>query len=379
MLGFLFLQKSGHSSFLCSRHATRMCYVTEFSESISQKQGFVTIGGECFQLAPQGNREAFNRDGQLYKFHVTDCKKDRGKRLVSVFVVFSNSEQSDAQEHVDIACLNTIRRAFDCGELSFDAPYEQSTYKELRLDRSGFAPHKKVTDNQILPFVKNTAYWLGFHLSSNVDRYFVQFDLRQDLDYLGASSDDIKRSLWRLEREGLLEKSGIPGNFTPPLTLVEKSESTATSKHDEARESLLESATPGNAQPISKAKGSLQAMGSQQRPPEELKIFISHSSEDKPIAAALTELLKNALGIAPDAIRCTSVDGHRLSVGAKTDETLKRELLNARSFIALLTEQSLNSTWVLFELGARWGADHHLAPVFAAGLTAERLHRPLPR
>lgn len=111
---------------------------------------------------------------------------------------------------------------------------------------------------------------------------------------------------------------------------------------------------------------------------QELQIFISHSSEDKPIASALVELLKNALGIAPQAIRCTSVDGHRLSVGTKTEEHLRQEILNAKSFIALLTEHSLNSTWVLFELGARWGFDLPLAPVFAGGLTANQLHGPLP-
>jgi TIR domain len=122
------------------------------------------------------------------------------------------------------------------------------------------------------------------------------------------------------------------------------------------------------------------ASSEQQRgqPMTAIQVFISHSSRDQRIAAGLTELLKNALGISPETIRCTSVDGHRLSAGAKTDETLKRELLNAKSFIALLTEHSLNSTWVLFELGARWGAERHLAPVFAAGLTAEKLRGPLP-
>jgi len=144
------------------------------------------------------------------------------------------------------------------------------------------------------------------------------------------------------------------------------------------RERLLEDSTTPDVVPILEAKEGIQAMGTQQGSPEGLAIFISHSSEDQPIAAALTELLKNALGLAPEAIRCTSVDGHRLSVGAKTDERLKHELLNSRSFIALLTEHSLNSTWVLFELGARWGADRHLAPVFAAGLTADQLRGPLP-
>jgi hypothetical protein len=339
--------------FILLWHKTRMCNMTELSQSISEHQRFVTIGGECFQLVRQGNIEPFIRDGELHKFHVIDCKRDRGNRLVSVFVAFSPSEQPNPQEYIAVACLNTIRRAMDSGELSFDLPYEQNRYKELSLDPSRFAAKKKANSQEIIAFLKNTAYWLGFHSSPSIDRYFVRFDLPQDLDYLGANPDDIRRSLWRLEREGLLEKSEIPGNFVPSLRLVDEFELVITSRQAEPQTSL-------------------------QQLPEELQIFISHSSVDKLIATALTELLKNALVIAPEAIRCSSVDGHRLAVGAKTDETVKEELLNAKSFIALLTQKSLNSTWVLFELGARWGADLHLAPVLAAGLTTEQLRGPLP-
>jgi len=109
-----------------------------------------------------------------------------------------------------------------------------------------------------------------------------------------------------------------------------------------------------------------------------IEIFISHSKKDEKIAEALTELLKNALEIDPRAILCTSVEGHRLPVGVRTSDRLKEELLNAKSFVALLTPHSLSSTWVLFELGARWGLGSKLAPLLAGSLTAEKLGGPLP-
>jgi hypothetical protein len=108
-----------------------------------------------------------------------------------------------------------------------------------------------------------------------------------------------------------------------------------------------------------------------------LDIFISHSSKDKDIAEALINLLKAALNIPADRIRCTSVDGYRLPAGASTDEQLRREIYEARTFIGLITPTSFQSTYVLFELGARWGARLHLAPVLAAGIDVGALRGPL--
>src|SRR5258708_17629852 len=107
-------------------------------------------------------------------------------------------------------------------------------------------------------------------------------------------------------------------------------------------------------------------------------IFISHSSQDQHLADALTELLKNAMEIDPQAIRCTIVEGHGLPAGVNSGEQLKEELLGAKSFIALLTPHSLSSTWVLFEMGARWGKGLKLIPILAAGLTHKQLGGPLP-
>jgi len=110
---------------------------------------------------------------------------------------------------------------------------------------------------------------------------------------------------------------------------------------------------------------------------DELTLFISHSVRDAGIAKAIVTLFEKALKISARRIRCTSVDGYRLSAGADTNEVLRAEVFGAKLFVALLTPNSLNSPYVLFELGARWGARRPLYPVLAGGATPAHLPAPL--
>ena len=112
--------------------------------------------------------------------------------------------------------------------------------------------------------------------------------------------------------------------------------------------------------------------------PESLiKLFISHSSKDEVVAEQFVELLRAALHLRADEIRCTSVDGYRLPGGAHTEEQLRREVMEAAVCIGLISSASLDSLYVAFELGARWGANRPLIPLLAPGVEPGILRGPL--
>src|SRR5262249_772156 len=68
-----------------------------------------------------------------------------------------------------------------------------------------------------------------------------------------------------------------------------------------------------------------------------LLVFISHSSKDTELVKATIELLRASLALVPDQIRCTSVDGYRLPVGANTEAHLREEVNVAKVVVALIT------------------------------------------
>jgi TIR domain len=105
-------------------------------------------------------------------------------------------------------------------------------------------------------------------------------------------------------------------------------------------------------------------------------VLISHSSKDAKLAEALVDLLRSGIGLLPEHIRCSSVDGYRLPAGAHAETQLRQEVNATRVLIGLITPSSLASPYVLFELGARWGGGNPMVPVLA-GVRSDELRGPL--
>ena len=86
-----------------------------------------------------------------------------------------------------------------------------------------------------------------------------------------------------------------------------------------------------------------------------IKLFISHSSADLALAAKLVDLIRAALLLPGGQVRCTSLEGYRLPGGAATELQLREEIRSADAFVGIVSAESIQSLFVLFELGARWG------------------------
>lgn len=108
-----------------------------------------------------------------------------------------------------------------------------------------------------------------------------------------------------------------------------------------------------------------------------MDIFISHSNQDAHIAKLLIDLIRAAFNMQAKKIRCTSVNGYRLPAGASTNEQLKKEVHESKVLVALISPSSMDSTYVLFELGARWAISLPLIPLVTNKLGTQLLKGPL--
>jgi hypothetical protein len=319
---------------------------------------FVTLGGECFEAGFEREQTALpNRLGTYHQFRLHDVRSGRGERLVSIF----GSEQikllnPNYATRIESVRINVIRRAFDSEKLSFDEPYDE--YKPLDMNDGDFNQQLLVGDPEIRDFIIHEAYWLSYRHPTHPDYYPVNFETPDNLDYLGATQTDIRRNVLRLRNQGMLDK--VQEGFGRPT------------------EKLIADYESKQSRPIE--TGSRDRLLSM--PPKQpathrgLSIFISHSSKDADLAIALIDLLKAGLGLFADQIRCSSVDGYRLPVGVNTEDKLREEVNAAEVVVGLITPSSLDSYYVMFELGARWGADLFLAPLLA-GVKPIELSGPL--
>jgi hypothetical protein len=106
------------------------------------------------------------------------------------------------------------------------------------------------------------------------------------------------------------------------------------------------------------------------------EIFVSHRHKDQKIAEALTETIRSAFNLPPEEIRCTSVQPYRLPFGKNTSERLRSEIGKAKVVLGILSPDTAESSYVMFELGAAWSMRIYTCPLLSRG--AEFAHIPGP-
>lgn len=89
---------------------------------------------------------------------------------------------------------------------------------------------------------------------------------------------------------------------------------------------------------------------------QSIKVFISHSDADMIFARHVRNLLVRRV----NAQVFTTED---LSPGQKWESKLRNELSSADVVVALLTPNSVDSSWVLQEIGAAWALEKLIIPV----------------
>ena len=99
-----------------------------------------------------------------------------------------------------------------------------------------------------------------------------------------------------------------------------------------------------------------------------MRLFISHRETDKALAKLLIDALIDGLPFDSGDILCTSVSGHKLSLGETVDGQIKKEIQTKPILVALLSQSALKSSWVTFELGAAWGMDVLTVPILGRGV-----------
>lgn len=104
-----------------------------------------------------------------------------------------------------------------------------------------------------------------------------------------------------------------------------------------------------------------------------MKIFISHSSEDKELVLLFVNLLTKGFHIDNNEIFCTSMD-NSLRVGEDFIKSIKEELHDSEIVIFLITPNYITSKFCIMEMGAAWAYKNNIVPIIVPPLDFNALN-----
>ncbi len=108
-----------------------------------------------------------------------------------------------------------------------------------------------------------------------------------------------------------------------------------------------------------------------------IKVFISHCLADDDLASALADCLTGATTLKHEDIRCSSALAYRLPAGRDYATTLREDIGEDSVVIGLVTRHTMANSWVLFDIGAAWGARKKLIPMVTDEIDGKLLPAPL--
>ncbi len=98
-----------------------------------------------------------------------------------------------------------------------------------------------------------------------------------------------------------------------------------------------------------------------------MKIFISHSSNDKELVLMFVDLLTQGFHIDYDEIFCTSMD-NALRVGEDFIKSIKDNLHDSEIVLFLITQNYIESKFCIMEMGAAWAFKDNIFPIIVPPL-----------
>lgn len=98
-----------------------------------------------------------------------------------------------------------------------------------------------------------------------------------------------------------------------------------------------------------------------------MKIFISHSSEDKELVLMFVNLLTQSFHIDNNEIFCTSMD-NALKVGEDFIVSIKENLKESEIVLFLITPNYISSKFCIMEMGAAWAFKNNIVPIIVPPL-----------
>jgi hypothetical protein len=93
------------------------------------------------------------------------------------------------------------------------------------------------------------------------------------------------------------------------------------------------------------------------------KLFISHAAHDKALVQAFVDLLEGGVGVPHRAIFCSSFRGQSIAPGEHFVDSIRKELGDAASVVALISEAYYASAFCMCELGGVWLQSKDFLPV----------------